>query len=400
MAQIALALTLLTGAALTARSFWRLTTSGLGFDTTRLVTFRIDLTADRFANVERRGAVTRAMLDRFREVPGVTDAMLWGPSMLGRATWVTYLIPEGRPDDGAESSAMISMHAISPGALQALGIPLRRGRELEWSDDLDAPRVAVVSESVARALWPNGDAVGKRVRRRGNPAAPWVTVVGVAADARHRVRLSALDAAQGMPPSGLGPQYDIYFTSVQRHETSLVFGVRVADAADPTGVVAALRSALAGIDSGLPLHDVSMLDERIARQEAPLRALAIVAVAYAVIALLLASLGVYGVLAESVAQRVQEIGVRIALGAGQLRVLCTVLTSGAVMLAWGMALGLAGGQIVAQAARSLLYGIDPADAGTIGTAIVLLAAAVFAAALVPAIRASRIDPIAALRADP
>jgi predicted permease len=394
--QTGLAVVLLAGAGLLLRSFSTLTSSGLGFDTTRLLTFRIDLAAERYRTPEARVAATRDLIERLQNISGVASASAWGPSMLGRATWVTYLLPEGRPADAAEGGRQISRHSISPGALRNLGLALRRGREFTWDDGPGAPRVAIVSESLAAAFWPGEDPIGRRIRYRLLPDAPPILVVGVAADARHRARFHPRDAANGVPPAGLGPQLDVYLPASQRAESDLAVALR---GVDQVPSAAAVRSVLATVDPHLALHDVASLDERVRRQEAPFAITSGLLGLYAAVALLLAAVGVFGVVSEIVRHRTHEFGVRLALGARPAQVMSLVMRQSVMPAVAGTIAGLSGAIGASRLLASLMYGVSASDTATLLTASLLLLGTALAAAAGPARLAARVDPAVTLRAE-
>lgn len=285
-------------------------------------------------------------------------------------------------------------HSVNPGALANLGIPILRGRDFTWSDDARAPRVAIVSESTARAMWPGTDPVGRRFSsiRHGNG----FTVIGVARDARHRQRLDLLDAAMGIPPSGLGPQRDIYFPYLQRPNAALVVAVRTSD---PAIAAQSLRTAVRRKNPALPVYDMALLDERLLRQDRGSRVLTSLAAAYAAVALALAAIGLYGVLTHSVEQRTREIGIRRALGAGRSSVLWRVLRDGLAMTLVGCAVGLAGALFATRVLVTLLFGVAPVDPAVLGSISLFLLVVAAAASWLPARRATRVDPSVALRGD-
>lgn len=392
--EVALALVLLAGAGLLWKSLRNLTSRDLGFRTENLLTLRLDLRSQRYADPESRAQFGRRVAEELGRLPGAASVTLWGPSMLGRATWVIEARNEGAPDDPS-NLVMSSRHSVNPGALANLGIALRRGRDFNWSDDARAPVVAIVSESTARAEWPGQDPIGKRFRALRLPG--WATVVGVAADARHRQRIDLTDAANGVPPEGLGPQRDVYFPYLQLPNPALVVAVRTNGEAMDVG--SALRATIHRLDPALPVYDIALLQDRLARQERGSRVLATIAGAFAVLALALAALGLYGILAHAVARRTPEIGVRRALGAPARSVLGLVIREGLAPAAAGAGAGLAAALFLTRGISSLLYGLTPADPGVfaaIGAALLAVAAA---ACVLPARRAMRIDPMMAIRGD-
>ena len=391
--EVGLAAVLLSGAGLLVKSLHELTSADLGFRTRNLLTLRLDLRSERYAQEEARARFGAELTRQLGRLPGVESATLWGPSMLGRATWVLEAVREGAAEDPS-NIVMSWRHSVNPGALRNLGIRLTRGREFTEADDARAPFVAIVSESTARAQWPEQDPIGKRFRTMRLPG--WFTVVGVAADARHRQRIDLTDAAMGIPPSGIGPQRDVYLPYAQRPNAALVVAVRTKG--DPTPAAKALRSTVRRMDPALPVYDVAQLEDRLARQEEGSRVLAILAGAYAVVALFLSALGLYGVLAHSVERRTQEIGIRRALGAPPRQVLGLVMKEGLGLTVFGILAGLAGSLLLTRTIASLLFGVAATDPGVFAGISLLLLSVAAAACFLPARRATRVDPMIALRA--
>jgi putative ABC transport system permease protein len=392
--EVGLAFVLLVGAGLLMKSFRRMTTIDLGFDTRNLLTLRLDLNAERYSETSARTTFTKTFVESLKGIPGVTSASVWGPGMPGRATWVVSAIPEGRQPDDPRSIVMSARHSVNPGALSNLGIPLRRGRDFTWHDDADAPLVAIVSESTAKASWPGEDPIGKRFIPIGKNQ-KYITVIGIAADARLRQRLDLADAALGIRPGGLGPQLDVYLPYAQRPNRPLVIALRAQR--DPGAVLPAVRSTIAGLDPTLPVYDIQLLDDRLAAQDTPSRAMTLVTGSYALTALFLASLGLFGVLAHAVSRRTHELGLRMALGAKRRDVLVMVVREGLALLFAGIAGGLAAAILLTRMMRSLLFGVDNTDPAVyIGISLVLFLVALLACYL-PASRATRVDPMVALR---
>ena len=276
----------------------------------------------------------------------------------------------------------------------ALPISLLKGREFTWQDTLDTPFAAVISESVAKKLWPGQDPVGKRMRSaEGN--FPWVTVVGVARDARHGQRMDLDDAAAGISPYGLKPQYDVYFPYMQRPNPGLTLAIRTH--ADLQSMSQALRGAVLSLDPTLPVYDLALLDSRLAQQIAPVRTMAILSAAYALAALFLAGFGLFAVLAHDVSQRTHEIGIRMALGALPRSVLVLVLSEGLLLTLGGLAAGIAGAVVITRMMQALLFGVSPTEPAVFGAIAALLLVVAVLACWVPARRAMRLDPLEALR---
>jgi putative ABC transport system permease protein len=393
VSEVCLAIVLLAGAGLLLKSLHRLTSMDLGFDTQNLLTLRIDLNSDRYTEPTARIAFTRRIVEDAGNLPGVKSATLTGPGVPGRATWVIEAIAEGRDPNDSKNIVMSNRHSVNPGALKNLGIPLLRGREFTEEDSETSQRVAIVSESTAKAYWPGEDAIGKRFRQNSDDN--WITVVGVTADALLSQRFVLSDAAIGIPPSGLGPQRNVYLPYPQRPNRAIVLAVRTAG--DPGAVIKALRAAVVAIDPTLPVYDITLLEDRLADQDQASKAVATVTGFYAGLALFLAALGLFSVLAHAVSRRTQEIGIRMALGALPRNVLAMVLREGLGLTAVGITAGIACALLLTRLMNTLLFGVSAADPFIYVGICALLSAVAAAACLLPARRATRIDPMVALR---
>jgi len=394
--EVGFALVLLAVALLMARSFIALTKTPLGFETGRLLTFRMDLVGPRYQDPAARVSLVGAFLERARALPGVEAATVWGPSMLGNATWVVNVAPAGRPTDRPDAFTMLFRHSVTPGGLDALGIERIAGRDFNAADGAAAPLVGIVSESVAKQLWPGQDPVGRQLVRSA-PGLPPISVIGVARDARHRQRYSLQDVADAGLIGGLGPQRDIYLPYAQRPNNGVTFAVRVAGSGPPP--TAALQAAVSGLDPDLPMSDVRFLDQRIADQERVPGALAGLLLGAALLAALLAAVGIYGVVAQAVGQRTREIGLRSALGAGRIDILRLVIAQGLRPVGLGALGGLMGALALGRWVEALLFGVkgsDPATFAAVALCVVLLA---LVAMIPPARRALAVDPGVALRGE-
>jgi putative ABC transport system permease protein len=393
--EVALAMALLVGAGLLLKSVHRLTSTDLGFNTRNLLTLRLDLRSARYATPRARAQFGERLVETVRPLAGVESVTLWGPSMLGRATWVIEAVPEGLSADDPHNILMFERHSVNPGGLANLGIRLLSGRDFNEHDTDTSPLVAVISQSLANTWWPGQNPIGKHFTRPFDQTA--TTVIGLAADARHRERFALADAAIGIPPGALGPQRDSYFAYAQRPNTALVVAVRIAG--DAAAMSQTLRRAVLAVDPALPVYDLALLDDRLADQERGSRILAAVTAAYAALALFLAAFGLFGVLAHAVRRRTQEIGIRMALGGLPRSVLAMVLREGLGLTIAGIGCGLAGAALLTRALTSVLFGVSPSDPLVYAAISVLLLAVAAAACAIPAIRAMHVDPMVALRAE-
>ena len=390
VAEVALAVVLVTGAGLVLQSVWRLLRVDAGLrGEDRVLTLRLTAPADAYPEVADVAEFYHGLLARVRALPGVEVAGA------GRALPLTGdlgdwgLDVEGfqpPPDDNPDGDWQI----VTPGYFEALGIPLRRGRVFTERDRADAPRVALVNETMARTYWPQGDAVGGRIRTRG-PGDPWMTVVGVVADVRHsgltgEPRKIWYRPQAQMPADGFNPR-------------SMSLAVRAAAGTDPLQLAAPVRAAVRALQPGLPIAELRTMTEirggAIARERFTLQLL----LAFGALALTLAAIGIYGVLAYWVARRTHEIGVRLAIGAQRRNVLGHVVGQALALTAGGLALGVAGALALGRTLEGLLYGVEPADPWTLAGVAVLLGGVALLAGLLPARRAASLDPMSALRAD-
>ena len=379
--QMALALVLVLAATLVVRSMVRLHSVALGFETERVVAVRVKLPPTRYPDATARLAFFEELERRLSARPGV-EAVAFANNLPLRGGWGTGVEVEGRPTD-RRGGYDVDAQAISRGYFRALGIPHLRGRGFEEGDREGAPYVALVNEDYVRLFSPDANVLGTRFRR--GERGPWVSVVGVVGS----LRRDGLDAE-------LTPQ--IYIPAAQ---TGL-YPVRLADVAvrgnGGAGALSALvRSDVLALDPEQPISRVMSLDEALARGVAPRRfGLALLA-GFAVVALVLTLVGIYGVAAYSVGQRIPELGVRVALGAARGRILGLVVRDVLGQVLLGVAVGLALAFAATRALGGLLFQVAPTDPVTFAAVPALLVAAAALAALGPALRATRIDPVTALR---
>jgi putative ABC transport system permease protein len=275
--------------------------------------------------------------------------------------------------EGKEHSA--GFQVTTPGYFAAMGIPVIAGRDFQASDTRDSLRVVIVNRTFARLHWPNEDPLGRRIRV-GRPEAPWMPVIGVVEDIRH------------LGPA-VPPRPEFYESHAQRSFPFMSFVVRTT--VDPMSVVPAIRAHVAKLDPAQPIAVVSTMEAHVRRSLARPRAMSAVVGSFGVLALLLAVVGVYGVMAWSVAQRTREMAIRMALGARGADILRLVLGKAAWIAGVGVAVGLGGAVASARALEGMLFGISRTDAATFVTVPLLLSLVAIVAALVPAVRASRVD---------
>jgi len=282
-------------------------------------------------------------------------------------------------------------HRVTPDYFAALGIPLLRGRSFTPADRDSTPSVVVISDAMARRFWPGTDPVGRRIRL-GDATSLEATIVGVAGNARHRDLTTNLDAPTSEP--------DIYVAFAQRSDMDLMLAVRTGEAAGSrAALIAAIQREVNALDPGLPLYRVTPMADVLARQTATGRFGSTVLGSFSVVALLLASIGIYGVLSYAVTQRGRELGLRIALGASSGSVMRMVVARGLSLTAAGLAIGLALALAATRTLQTVLYGVGTADPWTFSAVVALLGGIALAACYLPARRAARVDPMQVLRAD-
>ena len=384
VAEIALTLILLVGAGLLANSFVRLQRVDPGFRPDHVMVANLLLPQSRYRDAARQIGVYQRLIDSLAAQSGVEAAGIGFPAPFRGANAGGNFTIEGRTPPAAAEQPYAHLGIVSSGYFAAMGIPLLSGRTFAETDSHDAPPVAIATVALARKYWPGENPIGKRIQFSDNPKDPWVTIVGLSGD----VKQLGLNAAA--PP--------ILFFPYQQF--TLPFTTAVVRSALPDAVVASMmRAQLAQIDPDLPFADVLPLQTSVERDVAEPRFRAILITVFAGMALLLAAVGVYGLISYTVAQRTREIGIRVALGAAPRQVLLPVVREGLVLALTGIALGLAGAFAVARALSDFLFGVGAADPLTFASVALLLLGVALVASYVPSRRALNVDPIVALRAE-
>jgi predicted permease len=381
--QIALSLLLVLTAGLFLRALGRAASLRPGFDQTNVDVFMLDLSLAQYSETTGPGfartLVARALAQRgVTSAAMVTDLPLDGGSM----GFGSIRTPGLRRGDSEEIDA--DWNVVSPGYFKTLNLPLVRGRDFTDTDVAGAPRVVIVNETMARAIWNTSDVVGRTLEVNDNDARGWETaaIVGVASD------------AHVMTPDGPVEPY-IYVPYAQRYISRIALVVKTAGGTS----IPQMRAVIRQINPNLPVAEAMPLPDVTALVLIPQRIAGAVAGSLGIVGLLLAAIGIYGVTSYSVNQRVREIGIRIALGADRATVLAMILRQGAVLTGIGIVIGLAAGMVVSQLVRSLLFGVSALDPITFAGGTVLFVAVALAATLGPARRATRVDPMVALRAE-
>ncbi|MGH9840569.1 MAG: ABC transporter permease, partial [Blastocatellia bacterium] len=382
VAQVALSLVLLVAAGLIVRSLQQVRAIGPGFDVERVVTASVDLNLQGYDKA--RGATFyRQLIARVEALPGVQSASSMGYLPLNLDSSYNPIYAEGQPFTRGADLPLMLTNAVWPRYFETMGIPLLAGREFTVQDDREETRVVIVNESFARRFWPGQNAVGKRVRQ-GGPDNPFWEVVGVARDSKYF-------------SLGEDPQPFVYFPLARDYKGDVALLARTSG--DPRSLLDAIRREVRALDANLPLYDAKTMREHMRLSLFPLRTGAWVMGGFALLALLLAGLGIYGVMSYAVSQRTRELGIRMALGARSGDVLRLVLRQGMLLTLTGLALGLAGALAVTRLMTSVLVGVSATDVVTFVSVTLLLALVVLLACWVPARRATKVDPMIALRCE-
>ncbi|HEY2459959.1 MAG TPA: ABC transporter permease [Candidatus Acidoferrum sp.] len=383
-AEMALALVLLVGAGLMVKSLVRLLEVNPGFQPDRVLSMEIDLRSAQYSTPQPVLNFWQQVLDRVRVLPGV-EAVATG-------TVVPLTFDHSRADftiDGQPLPAPADFphpdfHNISPDYVSVMRIPLIRGREFTEADNETTPPVALVNQSMARRYWPHEDAVGKRILY-GHPSDTnhsWITIVGIVGD----TKLYGL-----ANPS----RFEVYLPFRQNYSNDVHLLVR--SAADPTALANAIRGAVAAVDKDQPIFSVKTMRELVDDSVSTRRLTLILLALFSGLALILAAIGIYGVIAYSVEQRTREVGIRVAMGAQKTDVLRLVLAQGARLVTLGIIIGMVVAAALTRLMSTLLFGVTATDPATFAAVATLLAAVALAATYIPAHRATRTDPIQALR---
>ncbi|HYO62493.1 MAG TPA: ABC transporter permease [Pyrinomonadaceae bacterium] len=381
VAEVALALVLLVSAGLLMRSMERLFAVDPGFDTSHLLTMQVQTAGQRF-DKETTDRFFAQALEAVRRVPGVGAAGFTSQLPLSGDSDEYGALFEGDPPGSAYN---IFRYAVSPGYMETAGIPLRRGRLFDEHDRAGAPHVALISESLAKIKFGDQDPVGRRVHI-GPTDRPWFTIVGVVGDVKQ------VSLAKSQPEAAYIPATQSWFDD---RSLSLVVRAR----GDAAALAPAVRQAIWSVDKDQPVARVATMDDLLAKSAAERRFALVLFEAFGVAALILAAVGIYGLLSGSVAERTREIGIRLALGATRRDILSLVVRQGMKLAGLGVVIGLAGAAAASRALVSLLYGVSRLDPASYLGVVALLAAVSAVACWLPAWRASRVDPSITLRAE-
>jgi putative ABC transport system permease protein len=383
VAEIALSLILLNGAGLLVRSFLRLQEVDGGFRPDHVLTMGISLPGEKYSKPEQVRAFYREVLDRVAKLPGVqaAGAVDLLPLSGSGSSGTTTIDSQAVPPDAATPEA--DQRTVTPGYFQAMGIALVSGRYIDERDSDQSPPVAVVDETLAKTCWPSENAVGKRLHRGGaSPTAHWVTVVGVV---RH-VRYRTLEAQS---------RVEVYWPETQNPAPSMSLAIRTST--DPLQLATAVQKEVAAVDPEQPAYQIRTMDELVEGSLAGRGLATLLLSIFSGAALLLAAVGIYGIMAYWVSQRSNEMGIRRALGAQKGDVLGLVVGQGVKLTLIGVTIGIIGALALTRSLSSLLYGVKPTDPVTFIAVSLILAAIALGASYIPARRATKVDPMVALR---
>jgi putative ABC transport system permease protein len=382
--ELAVALVLLVGAGLLIKTFWKLRSVEPGFNPDHVVTMRVELPETRYKEVAPQSRFRSQILQRINSLPGVQAAMVSELPLSGDSLDHDFLI-ENRPPIAPGDEPSLMTRSVMGDYFKVLQIPLKAGRDFGPQDfDEHAPLVGIANEAMIRQYFQNEDPIGKRVRWARNPQVEWITIVGVAGDVKH----FGLDLPE--QPGLYTPYTQI---SPWKRWTSIVARTQ----ADPGSMAQSIKQQIWKVDSQLPVTRVETMSEVAAESFAARRFNMSLLTLFAALALVLAAIGIYGVMSYAVTQRTQEIGIRMALGARTVDVLKLVIRNGMLLVIIGVALGLSGAIALTRLMRTMLFGVTPTDGVTIGVVSIVLIGVALLACFIPARRATKVDPLEALR---
>lgn len=385
LVEVALATLLLVGASLLIRTVYRLTQVNPGFQADQLLTMKLGVPFQSYQGESRRALLLR-LVEELEALPGVRSATVGLVLPLGGRRWNSVFIVADRPVPPRAELPDSIFTPVEAGYFETLSIPLLRGRSFTDADDADAPRVVIVNETLAKKFWPGQDPIGKRVKQgwpeNEGESHPWREIVGVVSDVNQ---------------FGLGQEtmMQTYIPLAQRSLWNVEIALRTET--DPLSLVLPVKRAIRSLDASLPVYDVETMEAAIQRSVAPRRFAMLLLGIFAALALILAAVGLYGVIAYSVAKRTREIGLRVSVGAARRDIFRLVVGQGMLWAVLGAAIGLAASAAASRLLGSFLFGVTEHDPITFVIVPLVLLLVAFAASAAPAFTASRIDPICALR---
>jgi len=384
IAEMALSLVLLICAGLLIRSFMRVQQVEPGFAAQNVLSLRLSVVGTAYIEETRRLIFYQQLWERIKQLPGVEET--GGASVLplsGGVGWGSITIEGYDPAATGQDAIQADLRIASVGYFETLKVPLIRGRFFNEQDKKDSLKVVIIDENMARTYWPGADPIGKRLKLGGVASnSPWLTVVGVVAN----VKQYALDT---------NSRVALYTPHLQVPIATMYVTMRTTG--DPRSIAAAVTDEARAMDANVPVFDVKTMEQRLSESLARRRFAMLALGLFAVVAMLLAVVGIYGVMSYSVAQRTREIGIRVALGAKTRDVLKLIIRQGMLLAAIGVGIGLVAAILATRVMASLLFGVSPTDPATFALIAVLLAGVALLACYVPARRAAKVDPMVALR---
>ena len=382
--ELAVALVLLVGAGLLVKTFWKLRNVEPGFNPNHLLTMRVELPETRYKEVEPQTRFRAQALANINSLVGAQAAMVSELPLSGDSLNHDFLI-EGRPPIAAGDEPSLETRSVMGDYFHVMQIPLKSGRDFQSHDfDPNAPFVGIVNDEVVKQYFPDENPVGKRVRWARNPTVQWIEIVGVVGNVKH----FGLDLPE--QPALYSP-----YTQINSWKRWMTFAVRTQ--ADPAAMTQAVKGQIWKVDAQLPITRVQAMDEVSAASFDARRFNMLLLTLFAGLALVLAAVGVYGVMSYAVTQRTHEIGIRMALGAQVGNVMRLVMRNGLVIAMVGVAIGLAGAFALTRLMRTLLFAVEPTDKATFAGVSICLLLIALAACYLPARRATKVDPLQALR---
>jgi putative ABC transport system permease protein len=388
--EVASAVLLVIAAGLFIRSFWSLSHVNPGFEADKLLTARLTPNQSYCADPERCVTFYRSLLEELQAMPAVSSAAVVNTLPLGGRVAKRTFDVEGYLPPSGQNSPLFWLHAVSPNYFRAMGIPVVSGRDFAGSDQAGAP-VAVVTLATARRFWPNQNAVGKHIRLLGD--SDWRTVVGVVADVR------SYDLERDIPSWMAGVAYLPYNSAATLEDKRLPADMTLVlrTGADRSQIAKSLRETVAALNPEMPVSELKTMSAVVSDASATSRSTTLLFSIFAALALTLGAIGIYGVLSFLVSNRTREIGIRMAVGAQRRDVLWTVLKEGGKFSLPGIALGAAGAFLLTRGLSSQLYGVSATDPATFAAVPLVIAMVALLACYLPARRATRVDPMTALR---
>jgi putative ABC transport system permease protein len=384
IAEVALALMLVVGAGLMVKSLLNLQRESTGFRSGGLLTFELNLPAARYADTPSTAFYERLMAE-VRSLPGVQSAGAINYLPLANFGFNGAFSIEGRPPFPRDTAPVVEFRVVTPGYFETMGIPFRRGQDFSTADTAASRAVVIINQTMAEMYWPNADPIGARVQLSADGSGVWREVVGVVGSVR--------SWRMNTPPVP-----ETYLPHPQAPSGSMGIVVRAGEMS-PSLVMSAIRQRIAAADKSLPMVRVRPMTEIVEASTGDTRLSSVLTGVFALVAALLAAVGIYSLIAYSVAQRTREIGIRMALGADRARVASLIVGEGVVLASIGLAVGLCGALLLTRTMEGMLYEVSPADPGVLAATCAGVLCVAVLATVIPALRALRVDPAVALRSE-